>query len=98
MNAGHRMAVAPDGKIYSLYQRLMSTIPNGVKVLTYLLTVSTDGGQTYSVANSDHDTGAKIIADAVLSFQGNGSKVGNVNALLGGVDALSVDPTTGTVW
>jgi len=98
MNQGTRTAVAPDGKIYNVFQRFVSAPGDGsVKQLTYLLSVSTDGGQTWTVANSDHPSGAKIIAADVLSFQGNGSKIGNVNALLGGVDALTVDKN-GTVW
>ncbi len=98
MNPGNRIAVGPDGTIFNVYQRLESVQANGVKQLTYLINVSTDGGQTWSVANSDHPSGAKIIAASVLSFQGNGSKVGGVNALLGGVDAVTVDPTTGVAW
>jgi hypothetical protein len=98
MNPGNRIAVGPDGTIFNLYQRLVSVQANGVKQLTYLINVSTDGGQTWSVANSDHPSGAKIVAANVLSFQGNGSKVGGVNALLGGVDAITVDPATGVAW
>jgi hypothetical protein len=98
MNQGTRTAVGPDGKMYNVFQRFVTAPSDGsVKQLTYLLSVSTDGGQTWSVANSDHPSGAKIIAADVLSFQGNGSKIGNVNALLGGVDALTVDKN-GTVW
>jgi hypothetical protein len=98
MNPGNRIAVGPDGTIFNVYQRLVSVQANGVKELTYLINVSTDGGQTWSVANSDHPSGAKIVAANVFSFQGNGSKVGGVNALLGGVDAIAVDPSTGTAW
>jgi hypothetical protein len=68
-----------------------------VKTLTYLLSASGDGGQTWSVANSDHISGAKIIASG-MTFQGNGSKVGGVNALLGGITAITVDPATGVAW
>jgi hypothetical protein len=98
MNPGNRIAVGPDGTIFNLYQRLVSVQAGGVKQLTYLINVSTDGGQTWSVANSDHPSGAKIVAANVLSFQGNGSKIGGVNALLGGVDAITVDPATGVAW
>ncbi len=97
MNPGNRLAVGPDGKIFDVYQRLVNVEANGVKQLTYLINVSADGGQTWSVANSDHVSGAKIIAANVYSFQGNGSKVGGVNALLGGVDAVAVDKT-GAAW
>jgi len=96
MNPGSRIAVGPDGKIFNVYQRLTDGTGT-VKTLTYLITVSVDGGQTWSVANSDHPSGAKIIAADVFSFQGNGSKVGSVNALLGGVDAIAVDKN-GVVW
>lgn len=97
MNPGTRTAVGPDGKIYTVFQRLVSVETGGVKKLTYLVTMSVDGGQTWSVANSDHASGAKIVAADVYSFQGNGSKIGGVNALLGGVDAITVD-RAGTVW
>jgi hypothetical protein len=95
MNPGNRIAVGPDGKIFVVYQRLVGT--GAVKQLTYLINVSTDGGQTWSVANSDHVSGAKIIAADVFNFQGNGSKVGGVNALLGGVDSITVDKN-GAAW
>ncbi len=98
MNPGNRLAIGPDGKIWNVFQRLVSLQSGGVKELTYLVTVSTDGGQTWSVANSDHASGAKIVAANVYSFQGNGSKIGGVNALLGGVDAITVDPSTGNAW
>jgi len=97
MNPGTRIAVGPDGKIFNVYQRLVGTDPSGVKILTYLINVSTDGGLTWSVANSDHPSGAKIVAASAFSFQGNGSKVGGVNALLGGVDAIAVD-RNGAAW
>ena len=97
MNPGNRIAVGPDGKIFAVYQRLGAVEGNGVKLLTYLINVSTDGGSTWSVANSDHFSGAKIVAADVHSFQGNGSKVGGVNALLGGVDAIAVDKN-GAAW
>lgn len=97
INPGTRITVGPDGKIYNVFQRLVSVQANGVKQLTYLISVSTDGGQTWSVANSDHSSGAKIVAANVYSFQGNGSKIGGVNALLGGVDAITVDKA-GAAW
>jgi hypothetical protein len=97
MNPGNRLAIGPEGRIYTLYQRLV-TSTGTVKELTYLINASSDGGQTWSVANSDHPSGAKIVAANVLSFQGNGSKVGGVNALLGGITAINVDPATGTAW
>jgi hypothetical protein len=98
MNAGNRLAVGPDGKIFGVYQRLVSVASGGVKQVTYLVTVSTDGGQTFGAANSDHLSGAKIVSASRYSFQGNGSKIGGVNALLGGTDAIAVDPATGTAW
>lgn len=96
MNPGNRIAVGPDGKIFTIYQRLVDGT-NPVKQLTYIVNVSTDGGQTWSVANSDHPSGGKIVAANVYSFQGNGSKVGGVNAMLGGVDAITVDKN-GAAW
>lgn len=98
MNPGHRVAVGPTGVMFDLYQRFVADAGSGVKQLTYLITASSDGGATWAVANSDHPSGAKIVAANVLSFQGKGSKVGGVNALLGGVTAISVDPATGMAW
>lgn len=98
MNPGHRIAIGPTGVIFNVFQRFVADAGGGVKQLTYLITASADGGQTWSVANSDHPSGAKILAANVYSFQGYGSKVGGVNALLGGVTAISVDPATGTAW
>lgn len=98
MNPGNRVAAGPTGILYAVYQRLVTTFPGGVKQLTYLVSASTNDGLSWSVANSDHVTGAKIVAANVFSFQGNGSKVGGVNALLGGVTAISVDPASGTAW
>jgi hypothetical protein len=95
MNPGNRIAVGPDGKIFTIYQRFGGGA--SVKLITYLVNVSTDGGLTWSVANSDHVSGAKIVAADVYNFQGNGSKVGGVNALLGGVDAIAVDKN-GAAW
>jgi hypothetical protein len=97
MNPGNRIAVGPDGKIFNVFQRLEAGLGGGVKQLTYLINVSADGGQTWSVANSDHLSGAKIVAASQLSFQGNGSKIGGVNALLGGVDAIAAD-RGGNAW
>jgi hypothetical protein len=98
MNPGNRNTIGPDGKVWTVYQRLVSALAGGVKQLTYLVNVSTDGASTF-VTNGDHAaSGAKAIASNVYSFQGNGSKIGNVNALLGGVDAITVDPTTGVAW
>jgi hypothetical protein len=98
MNPGHRLAVGPTGVMFDVYQRFVADAGSGVKQLTYLISASTDGGATWSVANSDHPSGAKIIAANVLSFQGYDSKVGGVNALLGGVTAIGVDPASGTAW
>jgi len=97
-NPGTRIAVGPTGLIFNVFERYGASFAGGVKQLTYLVTVSIDGGQTWSITNSDHISGAKIIAANVFTFQGNGSKVGGVNALLGGITAITVDPSTGTAW
>ena len=98
MNPGNRIALGPGGVIWTVYQRYVSAPTGTVKQLTYLVNVSTNSGVSWGAANSDHASGAKIVAANVDSFQGNGSKVGNVNALLGGVDAINVDPNTGVAW
>ncbi len=96
MNPGTRIAAGPTGIVYSVFQRLVTS--GTVKQLTYLVSASTNDGLSWFVANSDHVSGAKIVAANVLSFQGNGSKVGGVNALLGGITAIGVDPASGTAW
>jgi hypothetical protein len=97
MNPGHRIAVGPNGIVFDLFQRWGFNQTATVRSITYLLSVSTDGGATWHVGNSNHLSGAKIVASG-LSFQGNGSKVGGVNALLGGITAITVDPATGVAW
>jgi hypothetical protein len=97
MNAGNRLAVGPDGTIWNVYQRLV-TDAGQVKLLQYLVTASFDGGQTFAIGNSNHASGARTVTGNVYSFQGNGSKIGGVNALLGGIDAITVDPNTGNAW
>ncbi len=98
MNPGTRIAIGPDGKIWNVFQRLGLEQSNGIKQLTYIVTVSTDAGLSFSAANSDHASLGKVVFANALSFQGNGSKVGGVNALLGGVDAIAADPGSGNAW
>src|SRR5439155_24905636 len=63
--------------------------------MTWRLNRSVDGGATWTL-NGDPNG---IVVGSGPSRQGgvNAFKFGNVNALLGGVDHLAVDPTTGDV-
>lgn len=97
MNPGNRLAIGPDGTIFNVHQRIVTDL-GAVKQLVYLVTASFDGGQTFAIANSNHASGARTVTGTVYSFQGNGSKIGGVNALLGGTDAITVDPVTGNAW
>ena len=97
MNPGNRLAVGPDGTIWNVHQRLVSDT-GAVKQLVYLVTASFDGGQTFAIGNSNHASGARTVTGTVFSFQGNGAKIGGVNALLGGIDAITVDSVTGNAW
>jgi uncharacterized repeat protein (TIGR01451 family) len=93
-NPGLRIAADPrTGVLWTLYER-----PAGAgqpKTVTYVLNRSLDGGATWGL---NGQPGGLPLGPAVQSKQGVGYKMGTTNALLGGVDAMGVDPTTGDVY
>src|SRR6266566_2179458 len=94
INPGHRLAVdRQTGFVYSLFQRCVSNCGGDPKNINYMLNRSTDGGATWILNGL---AGGIIVANAD-STQPT-PKFGTVNALLGGVDHATVDPTTGDVY
>src|SRR5262249_46880457 len=94
INPGHRLAVDPrNGFVHSLFQRNIAAGNGGSKNIDYMLNRSTDGGATWTL---NGNAGGIIVANAD-STQPT-PKFGTVNALLGGVDHIVVDPTTGDVY
>jgi len=92
-NPGLRLAADPrNGTMYALYEQ--SSGSNQPKSVTYKLNRSTDGGVTWTL-NGDANG---ITVATVNSDQSPGFKFGGVNALLGGVDHLAVDPRNGDVY
>lgn len=92
-NPGLRMATDPrNGTVYVLYEQ--STGSSQPKTVTYKLNRSTDGGATWTLNGSADG----LTVDSVSSDQAPGFKFGTVNALLGGVDHVAVDPTNGDVY
>ncbi len=96
MNPGQRLAVDPgSGAVYNLFQQCIADCgyDDNPKTINYVLNRSLDGGLTWSLNGSSTGT---VIATA-QSTQAR-PKFGTVNALLGGVDHVAVDPTTGDVY
>ena len=94
VNPGHRLAVdRQTGFVYSLFQRCVANCGGDPKNINYMLNRSTNGGATW-ILNAL--PGGIIVANAD-STQPQ-PKFGTVNALLGGVDHATVDPTTGDVY
>jgi hypothetical protein len=92
-NPAFRLNTDPrNGTIYAVFER--SSGNTQPKNITYVLNRSTDGGVTWTLNGSA--TGINI--DTVQSDQAPGVKFGTVNALLGGIDHVAVDPTTGDVY
>jgi|GEM_PF-3078307 len=94
VNPGHRLAVNPNnGYVYSLFQDLVTGDLGGFFNLNYMLNRSTDSGATWTLNGSA--TGI-VVANAD-STQAS-PKFGTVNALLGGIDHATVDPSNGDVY
>jgi hypothetical protein len=103
VNPGHRLAVAPQtidnngdvigrGFVYSLHQRCVDCSADP-KQFDIVLNRTTDHGATWSLnGNSD----GMVVAQA--SSQQPTPKFGTVNALLGGLDQVAVDPANGAVF
>jgi hypothetical protein len=84
--------------IYALWQVCPSTATNCTsgsdpKTVDYYLNRSTDGGKTWSL--NGNSTGLFLVE--TQSTQPT-PKFGTVNALLGGIDHLAVDPNNGDVY
>lgn len=102
INPGHRLALAdrtifPDGTIvtglvYSLHQSCVDC-SGDPKTIDYVLNRSRDRGVTWELNGSS--TG--MVVDEAQSHQPT-PKFGTVNALLGGVDHVAVDPDNGQVF
>ena len=102
VNPGHRLAVAPttkftdgttgSGFVYSVHQRCndCSATP---PLIDIVLNRTTDRGATWSV---NGNSGGIVVA-TVPSQQPN-PKFGTVNALKGGIDHVTADPSTGDVY
>jgi len=94
INPGHRLATDPrNGAVYSLFQRFTGGGAGGSKNINFMLNRSTDGGNTWGLNGM---AGGIVVATAD-STQPT-PKFGTVNALLGGVDHATVDPTNGDVY
>jgi hypothetical protein len=94
VNAGARLgADHSNGTMYLLWQYGTGVNADGSKAVWYALTRSTDGGATWSLNGS----ASGIVVVAANSDQVS-PKFGGVNALRGGIDAISVDPSNGDVY
>jgi hypothetical protein len=94
INPGHRLAKDPrNGTMYSLYQRCVANCGGDPKTINYTLNRSLDGGMTWGLNGSPNG----ITAATGQSTQPT-PKFGTVNALLGGVQHVSVDPISGDVY
>ena len=95
INPGLRIATDPrSGALYALWETATSGSSGDVPLVTYHLNASIDGGKTWRLNRSAN--GIKLTTTP--SFQGSNSEFGNVDALLGGVDHLAVDPNTSDVY
>jgi HYDIN/CFA65/VesB-like, Ig-like domain len=94
INPGLRMAGDPrTGNIYTLNQICTSNCGGSPKGISYILNRSTDAGTTWTLnANSN---GISVATGTTVQPT---PKFGTVNALLGGIDHLAVNPTTGDVY
>jgi FG-GAP-like repeat len=97
INPGHRLAKDPrNGTMWSLFQNCINNCANltdNPKTIQYMLNRSTDQGATWSLNGQP----GGILVSIGLSTQPQ-PKFGTVNALLGGVDAGAVDPSTGDFY
>ena len=92
-NPGLRLGTDPrNGTVYALYEQ--SSGSSQPKNVTYKLNRSTDGGATWTLNGSADG----LTVASVKSDQAPGFKFGGVNALLGGVDHVAVDPSNGDVY
>jgi hypothetical protein len=79
--------------MYSMWQKCASNCSGSPKTVDFYLNRSTDGGKTWSLNGSS--TGLFLVETQSTQPQ---PKFGTVNALLGGVDHVTVDPNNGDVY
>jgi hypothetical protein len=94
-NPGTRLAADhSNGTMYVVWQYATGQAADlSYRTICYALNRSTDGGTTWTL--NGHSGG---ICVATANSTQPTPKFGTVNALLGGVDAISVDPTNGDVY
>jgi hypothetical protein len=103
VNPGHRLAVAPTtissdgliigrGFVHSLHQRCVDCSADPPQ-FDIVLNRTTDHGSTWSLNGSSE---GMVVAQA--SSKQPTPKFGTVNALLGGLDQLALDPSNGAVY
>jgi hypothetical protein len=100
VNPGQRLAVDRNtGAVYTLFQQCPTSFANcndlgaDPKTINWILNRSLDGGKTWSLNGSA--TGIQVATGQ--STQPT-PKFGTVNALLGGVNHVTVDPNNGDVY
>jgi hypothetical protein len=100
INPGQRLAVDHNnGTVYTLFQQCPTTVQNcnniaaDPKTIHWLLNRSTDGGKTWKLNGSS--TGIRVATAQSTQPQ---PKFGTVNALLGGVQHIAVDPNNSDVY
>jgi len=100
INPGQRLAVDhSNGTVYTLFQQCPTTVQNcqslsgDPKTIHWMLNRSTDGGKTWKLNGST--TGVQVASGQSTQPQ---PKFGTVNALLGGVQHIAVDPNNSDVY
>jgi hypothetical protein len=100
INPGQRLGVdRKSGAVYTLFQQCPTTVANcnniaaDPKTIHWFLNRSTDGGHTWTLNGSS--TGIQVASGQSTQPQ---PKFGTVNALLGGVNHVAVDPNNSDVY
>jgi hypothetical protein len=94
VNPGLRMVSDhTSGAVYAMHQTSTTNTNTDPKSVSYILNRTVDGGQTWGLNGQ-----ANGIVVATKDSTQIAPKFGTVNALLGGVDHLAVDPTNGDVY
>jgi HYDIN/CFA65/VesB-like, Ig-like domain len=94
INPGLRMAGDPrTGIIYTLAQACTANCGGSPKTISYILNRSTDAGTNWSL--NGFPNGISVASGVTIQPT---PKFGTANALLGGIDHLAVNPTTGDVF
>jgi len=100
VNPGQRLAVDHStGAVYTLFQQCPTNVQNcnnlasDPKTINWFLNRSTDGGKTWSL--NGQPNGIQVATGQSTQPQ---PKFGTVNALLGGVNHVAVDPNNSDVY